>query len=91
MKHIWDWIQARFSQRNMSQALICSFCLNTLKKEFQQEEITGYIKFSTLFITTKDQKLRIEIYRKKRATLNTINKKLVNLWINNKIKDIIFK
>lgn len=91
MKHIWDRIQARFSQRNMSQALICSFCLNTLKKEFNQKEITGYINFSTLFVTTKDQKLRIEIYKRKREALNTINNKLMGMWINNKIKDIIFK
>lgn len=91
MKHIWDRIQTRFSQRNMSQELICSFCLNTLKKQFNQKEITGYIKFSTLFITTKDQKLRIEIYKNKRTSLWLLNSKLSNMWINNKIKDIIFK
>ena len=76
MKHIGNRIQARFSQKNMSQALVCAFCLNSLKKQFEQDEITGYIKFSTLFITTKDQKLRIEIYKRKREALSTINNKL---------------
>ena len=53
--------------------------------------LTWYVKFSTLFLKTSDQSLKIQIFKQKTKLLEHINTQLSNLGYQQKITDLRIK
>ena len=59
---------------------------------FEENQIlTWYVKFSTLFLKTSDQSLKIQIFKQKTKLLEHINTQLSNLGYQQKITDLRIK
>lgn len=57
----------------------------------ENQILTWYVKFSTLFLKTSDQSLKIQIFKQKTKLLEHINTQLSNLGYQQKITDLRIK
>ena len=57
----------------------------------EHQILTWYVKFSTLFLKTTDQNLKIQIFKQKNQLLSHINTHLNNIGYQQKIKEIRLK
>ena len=57
----------------------------------EHQILTWYVKFSTLFLKTSDQNLKIQIFKQKPQLLSHINTHLNNIGYQQKITDIRLK
>lgn len=101
---LWFWELARknLSQKFQGFRMIGALALNASKSFLKIEEkpdfildenpiLTWYVKFSTLFLKTSDQKLKIQIFKQKPQLLAHVNKHLSALGYPQQIKDIRLK
>ena len=57
----------------------------------ENQILTWYVKFSTLFLKTSDQSLKIQIFKQKTKLLEHMNTQLSNLGYQQKITDLRIK
>ena len=57
----------------------------------ENQILTWYVKFSTLFLKTSDQSLKIQIFKQKTKLLEHINTQLSTLGYQQKITDLRIK
>ena len=57
----------------------------------ENQILTWYVKFSTLFLKTSDQSLKIQIFKQKTKLLEYINTQLSTLGYQQKITDLRIK
>ena len=57
----------------------------------ENQILTWYVKFSTFFLKTSDQSLKIQIFKQKTKLLEHINTQLSNLGYQQKITDLRIK
>ncbi len=55
------------------------------------ENIEGYVRFSTLYLKLHDQSLKISFFQQKNQILHAVNLALKNIWYTTKIEEIRFK
>ncbi|PZM86934.1 MAG: hypothetical protein DLD55_04000 [candidate division SR1 bacterium] len=56
-----------------------------------EEEITGYLRFQTLFLKTSDQNYKIILFREKQKLLAAINEQFQALGYPQRVEDLRFK
>lgn len=78
------------AQKSYGKRMIWSVWLEVVREFFGDQELEGYIKFSTLHIKTSDQEIKIKSYTKKTEILKKVNEKLSEMWYKRKINDIRF-
>ena len=100
MDGIKDLMRKRLSIQHRGKNMIGSIAMNEIKSclwiekvdtEIQDEVLTWYVRHNKLFLKTVNQKLRIQIFKKKLDIIEKINQKLSDIWYKMKIDDIIFK
>ena len=100
MEDLRQAMKSRFSMQHRGMNMIWSIVLNEIKSiyniesidpEIQEEIISWYVKNQKIFIKTKDQALKIQMFKEKKIVLEKINDKLSSVWYNIKMQDIIFK
>jgi len=100
MDWINDIIRKRLSLQHRWKNMIGSLTLNEIKSylkipktdpETEDEILTWYVKYETLFIKTSSQHLKIQIFKEKSLILNKINQKLSEIGYRIQIHDIILK
>lgn len=93
-------MKSRFSMQHRGMNMIWGIAMNEIKfiyniesidPEVQEEVITWYVRNQKLFIKTTDQALKIQIFKEKKTVLEKVNNKLLSVWYNIKLQDIIFK
>jgi hypothetical protein len=80
--------------------MIGSIAMNEIKSylsiekidtEIHDEVLTWYVRHNRLFIKTKQQSLKIQIFKEKLDIIKSINQKLSEIGYITKIEDIILK
>ena len=94
------------SRKNLSQKfqgyrMIWMLALNFTKKFFQIEKkpdhiladeiLTWYLKYQILFLKTRDQNLKIEIFKQKKELITQLNAHFQSLGYHQQITDIRLK
>lgn len=92
MQDIKKTITQRFTKRKLDKQLIGSIALTSVKDFFSYTTtIEGYLKYNTLFITTNDHHLKIQLFLQKEKILTTINEKIHYLYPEFSISKIMTK
>jgi len=90
MQPILDTLRKSLSQHYRGNKMIGTIAMKNVKEFFQLEKntedvvrekeiIEGYVRNGKLFIKTEDQALKIEIFKKKKELMISINDQLSNL------------
>lgn len=91
---IKNLLKKRMEKKKLDGNVIGSIAINTIKKYFDDdnwEVIEWYAKFDKIFIRTKDQTIKIELFKQKKEVLDRVNKALENLWYDKPMKNIYIK
>lgn len=85
-----DMIRKSFAQKSFWKRMIWTTWIKTVQDFFGNKNIEWFIRFSTLYIKTSDQNLKIQAFQHKKEILEKVNLELKNLWYNRVISDIRF-
>lgn len=101
MDSLQEITRKNFSQKFQGNRLIGALALRSIREYFDihggadsyldEEIVTGYVKFTTLFLKTSDQSLKIQLFKEKKNLISTINDRLAKLGYLYKIQDIRLK
>ncbi len=100
MDGIKDAMRKRLSIQHRGKNMIGSIAMNEIKSylsiekidtEIHDEVLTWYVRHNRLFIKTKQQSLKIQIFKEKLDIIKSINQKLSEIGYITKIEDIILK
>ncbi len=90
MKSFKDMVRKSLATKSCWKRMIWVTGLQVLRDYFGDQELEGYIKFSTIYLKTQNQEIKIQAFRKKREILEKVNLRLAELWYDRKINDIRF-
>jgi hypothetical protein len=90
MKSFKDIVRKSFAQKSLGKRMIGTVGLKVVQDFFDDKNLEGYIQFSTLYIKTKDQEIKIKAFRHKREILDKVNDALQEYGYSRKINDIRF-
>lgn len=90
-----DKLKKALLKRNIDKAMIGTIALKVVTDFFVEKnkkygEVEGFLKFDTLFIKTANQSLKIDAYRDQTQILENINKRLLAIWYEKKVRKILF-
>lgn len=102
MDWLKDLMRKNFSSKFQWNRMLWSIAVNELKDYFwiektpddiyvEDEIITWYLKYQTLFVKTLDSSIKIKLYQDKKIIISRINAKFEALWYKQKISDIRLK
>lgn len=70
--------------------MIWTVGIKTVQNFFKNKNIEWFIRFSTLYIKTSDQNLKIQAFQHKKEILEKVNLELKNMWYSRTISEIKF-
>ena len=70
--------------------MIWTVGIKTVQNFFKNKNIEWFIRFSTLYIKTSDQNLKIQAFQHKKEILEKVNLELKNMWYSRTISEIRF-
>ncbi|MDR0651031.1 MAG: hypothetical protein LBG59_06670 [Candidatus Peribacteria bacterium] len=90
------------SQQHRGKKMIGTIALQCVRKNFQLEKkaenvirereiLEGYVKKEKLFLKTSDQALKIEIFKRKKELIATVNEQLETLGYRQRIDEVFLK
>lgn len=104
MKSLKDIVRKVIAHKHLGKEMIGAITINEVKKYFGIEGptiynengdaeviLSGYVKFNKIFIKTQDQKIKIEIFKKKQDILTRVNEVLASVGYASKMMEIIVK
>lgn len=99
MQLLKDKIRKKMAEKHLGKNVIGAVTINVIKRYLESElsvknidEIFGwYVKFNKVFVQTRDQEIKIFLYKKKQEVLDKANQSLANLWYKTHLIDIFFK
>lgn len=78
------------AQKSMWKRMIWAIGIKTVQDFFDDPNIEWFIRFSTLYIKTQRQDIKIKAFRQKSELLKKVNEELEILWYTREITDIRF-
>lgn len=91
MKTLRDSIRFRVASQHLGRAMIGAIAVNIVKDIFGKQCIEGYVSFNKMMIKTRDQAIKIELFKKKPEILERVNQALDKVGYKTKIVDVILK
>lgn len=101
MRSFQDLARKNLSEKFQGYRMLGMLALKQVKRFFEisdpdehiiaEEKITGYLRYSTLFIKTSDQKLKIEIFKQKKKLIESINQHFLSLGYQHRLTDLRLK
>ena len=88
MESFKDMVRKSMATKSCGKRMIWITGLQVVRDFFDDQNLEWYIKFSTLYIKTQNQEIRIQAFRKKIEILKLVNEKLKEMWYDRKISDI---
>ena len=85
-----DMIRKSFAQKSFWKRMIWTVWIKAVQEFFGNKNIEWFIRFSTLYIKTSDQNIKIQAFQHKKEIIEKVNLELKNLWYNRTISDIRF-
>jgi len=85
-----DIIRKSFSEKSMWKRMIGTVWLKAVQDFFHDENMEWFIRFSTLYIKTNNQNIKIKAFQQKNELLKKVNDELLKLWYKRQITDIRF-
>jgi len=83
-------VRKSLAGKSCGKRMMWSTWLQVVRDFFGDQELKGFIRFSTLHLKTQNHEIKIQAFRKKKEILEKVNKKLDELWYDRKINDIRF-
>lgn len=90
MESFKDMVRKSFAQKSFWKRMIWTAWIKTVQDFFWDKNIEWFIRFSTLYIKTSNQNIKIQAFQHKKEILEKVNLELKNLWYNRTISDIRF-
>lgn len=91
MKTLRDSIRLRMANQHLGKAMIWAIAVNIVKDIFGKQCIEGYVSFNKIMVKTRDQMIKIELFKKKPEILERVNQALDRVGYKTKIVDVILK
>lgn len=85
-----DIVRKSFAQKSMWKRMIGTVWIKVVQDFFWDKNIEWFIRFSTLYIKTTDQQLKIKAYQQKEDLLAKVNEELKKLGYKRNVTDIRF-
>ena len=85
-----DIARKSFAQKSMWKRMIGTIWIKTVQDFFWKNDLEWFIRFSTLYIKTNDQNIKIKAFQQKKILLEKVNEELEKIGYNRKITDIRF-
>ncbi len=85
-----DIARKSFAQKSMWKRMIGTIGMKAVQDFFGKNDLEWFIRFSTLYIKTNDQNIKIKAYQQKKILLEKVNEELEKIGYNRKITDIRF-
>lgn len=90
MKSFKDIVRKSFAQKSLGKRMIGTVGIKIVQDFFDDKDLEGYIQFSTLFIKTQNQEIKIKAFKHKKELLEKVNEALADYGYSRKINDIRF-
>lgn len=90
MESFNDMIRKSFAKKSFWKRMIWTIWIRTVQDFFRNKNIEWFIRFSTLYIKTSDQNIKIQAFQHKKEILEKVNLELKNMWYNRTISEIRF-
>lgn len=91
MKTLKDSIRFRVANQHLGKAMIWAIAVNVVKNIFGKQCVEGYVSFNKMMIKTRDQSIKIELFKKKPEILERVNQALEKVGYKTRIVDVILK
>ena len=89
MKELKDALQQRLAKRNLAKQSIGAFVVQLAKHYLiYPKEITGYVRWQTLFLRVDQREDKAWLYLKKQQIIAEINKKLADTGYTYVLKEV---
>ena len=79
------------ANQHLGKAMIWAIAVNIVKNIFGKQCIDGYVSFNKIMIKTRDQMIKIELFKRKPEILEKVNQALDRVGYKTKIVDVILK
>lgn len=83
-------IRKSFAKKSFGKRMIGTIWIKAVQEFFWNKNIEWFIRFSTLYIKTSDQNIKIQAFQHKKEILEKVNLELKTLWYSRIISDIRF-
>ena len=90
MESFNDMIRKSFAKKSFWKRMIWTVWIKAVQDFFENKNIEWFIRFSTLYIKTSDQNIKIQAFQHKKEILEKVNLELKNMWYNRTISEIRF-
>jgi len=90
MKSFKDIVRKSFAQKSLGKRMIGSVGIKVVQDFFEDKNLEWYIQFSTLYIKTQNQEIKIKAFRYKKEILQKVNDALADYGYSRKITEIRF-
>ncbi len=79
------------ASQHLGRAMIWAIAVNIVKNIFWKQCVEGYVSFNKIMVKTRDQMIKIELFKKKPEILERVNQALEKVGYKTKIVDVILK
>ncbi len=85
-----DMIRKSFAKKSFWKRMIWTVWIRAVQDFFGNKNIEWFIRFSTLYIKTSDQNIKIQAFQHKKEILGKVNLELKKMGYNRTISEIRF-
>lgn len=85
-----DMIRKSFAHKSFWKRMIWTVWIRAVQDFFGNKNIEWFIRFSTLYIKTSDQNIKIQAFQHKKEILGKVNLELKKMGYNRTISEIRF-
>ena len=90
MESFNDMIRKSFAKKSFWKRMIWTVWIKAVQDFFGNKNIEWFIRFSTLYIKTSDQNVKIKAFQQKREILEKVNLELKKMGYKRMVSEIIF-
>jgi len=90
MESFNDMVRKSFAKKSFWKRMIWTVWIKAVQNFFWVKNIEWFIRFSTLYIKTSDQNLKIQAFQHKKEILGKVNLELKNMGYSRTILEIRF-
>ncbi len=90
MESFSDMVRKSFAQKSFWKRMIGTVWIKAVQDFFGNKNIEWFIRFSTLYIKTSDQNIKIKAFQQKKEILEKVNLELKKMGYKRMVSEIRF-
>ena len=90
MESFSDMVRKSFAQKSFWKRMIWTVWIKAVQDFFGNKNIEWFIRFSTLYIKTSDQNIKIKAFQQKKEILEKVNLELKKMGYKRMVSEIRF-